>query len=290
MHAPNVWVITGSSGGFGTCLVKSVLARGDRVVATARSLDKLADLPKSDNLRLLQLDITAGEEKIRAVVAAAVGFWGHVDVLVNNAGYGAKALLEEGGTAEMRRQYETNVFGTLDVTTAVLPCMRAESSGTIVMIGSRTSWRPEFPVSMYGSSKAALRVFSETLAAEIAQFSIRMLIVEPAAFRTDALIKNPVYTGNPIAEYDAIRAAAAERYKTGHRMLKGDPAKAMEAVVDVVRGEGKAARRPWPLYLILGDLGVSGVTEKCEQVLGVLDEWRDVSTGLDFDPEEEKRK
>lgn len=112
-----------------------------------------------------------------------------------------------------------------------------------------------------------------------------MLIVEPAAFRTDILIKKPVYTGNPIEDYDAMRAAAAERYERGHRMLKGDPAKAMEAVVDVVRGEGKAAGRPWPMYLILGDLGVSGVSEKCERMLSLLDDWRDVSTGLDFEPE-----
>ncbi|KAJ7935921.1 hypothetical protein B0H13DRAFT_1699514 [Mycena leptocephala] len=289
MHAPNVWLITGTSGGFGTCLIRSVLARGDRVIATSRSLDKMQDLPKTDALRLLQLDITTGEEAIRDIVAVAVGFWGGIDVLVNNAGYGSKALVEEGGS-EMRREYETNVFGTLNVTTAVLPYMRAKRSGTIVMIGSRASWRPEFPVSLgfYASSKAALRVFSETLAAEIAQFSIRMLIVEPAAFRTDILIKKPVYTGNPIEDYDVMRAAAAERYERGHRMLKGDPAKAMEAVVDVVRGEGKAAGRPWPMYLILGDLGVSGVSEKCERMLSLLDDWRDVSTGLDFEPEAEQ--
>ncbi|KAJ7660293.1 hypothetical protein DFH06DRAFT_1044022 [Mycena polygramma] len=289
MHAPNVWLVTGSSGGFGTCLVKSALARGDRVIATARSLDKMQDFPTTDNLRLLELDITAGEEKVKNIIATAMGFWGRIDVLVNNAGFGVKALVEEGASGEMRRQFETNVFGTLDVTTAVLPYMRAERSGTIVMIGSRTSWRPELPCTgFYSSSKAALRVLSETLAAEIAQFSIRMLIVEPAAFRTDALIKNSVYIGNPLPDYDDMRAAAAERYKKGHRMLKGDPAKAMEAVVDVVRGEGKAAGRPWPMFFILGDLGVLGVTEKCDQILGLMDEWRDVSTGLDFDPEEEE--
>ncbi|KAJ7438655.1 hypothetical protein B0H11DRAFT_1829209 [Mycena galericulata] len=289
MHAPNVWLITGSSGGFGTCLVNSVLARGDRVIATARSLEKMQRLPKTENIRLLQLDITAGDVIIKGIIAKAVAFWGRIDVLANNAGYGAKALIEESGSAEMRLQYQTNVFGTLDVTTAVLPYMRAERSGTIVMIGSRTSWRPELTCTgLYASSKAALRVFSETLATEIAPFSIRMLIVEPAAFRTDALIGNSVYTGNPIPDYDQMRTEAAERYRKAHRMLKGDPAKAMEAVVDVVRGEGKAAGRPWPLYLILGDLGVSGVTEKCDRILHLLDDWRDVSTGLDIDPEDDE--
>ncbi|KAJ7124628.1 hypothetical protein C8R43DRAFT_1031057 [Mycena crocata] len=287
MHSPNIWLITGSSGGFGSCLVNSVLARGDRIIATARSLGKMQDLPKTDNIRLLELDITAGEKAIKVIIAKAVAFWGRIDVLVNNAGYGAKGLIEESGSAQLRLQYETNVFGTLDVTTAVLPYMRAERSGTIVMIGSRTSWRPENTCTgLYSSSKAALRVFSETLATEIAPFSIRMLIVEPAAFRTDALINNSVYTGNPIADYDTMRDEAAEWYKKVHRNLKGDPAKAMEAVTDVVRGEGKAAGRPWPLYLMLGDLGVSGVTEKCEKILHLMDEWKDVSTGLDIDPEQ----
>ncbi|KAJ7277216.1 hypothetical protein C8J57DRAFT_1308822 [Mycena rebaudengoi] len=261
MHTPSVWLITGASGGFGLCLVKSVLARGDRVIATSRSSDRIQDkFPISENIRLLVLDVTAGEETIKAVVATAVRFWSRIDVLVNNAAYVEKGLIEESGSARLRLQYETNVFGTLDVTTAVLPYMRAEQSGTIVMMGSRMSWRPENPVGPYSSSKAALRVFSETLAAEIEQFSIRMLIIEPAAFRTDSLVKSTIYRGNEIEDYDEMRDQAVERYKTVHRNLKGDPAKAMEVLTDVVRGEGKAAGRPWPLYLILGDLGVQGIT------------------------------
>ncbi|KAJ7239361.1 hypothetical protein C8J57DRAFT_1372952 [Mycena rebaudengoi] len=281
MHAPNVWLITGIDSAL--CLVKSVLARGDRVIATSRSSDRIQDkFPISENIRLLVLDVTAGEEAIKAVVATAVRFWGRVDILVNNAAYVEKGLIEESGFSLIPLQ--TNVFGTLDVTTAVLPYMRAEKSGTIVMMGSRTSWRPENPVGPYSSSKAALRVFSETLAAEIEQFSIRMLIVEPAAFRTDSLVKSTIYRGNEIGDYDEMRDQAVERYKTVHRNLKGDPAKAMEVLTDVVRGEGKAAGRPWPLYLILGDLGVQGITDKCHRILQVMDDWKDVSTGLDIDP------
>ncbi|KAJ7359963.1 hypothetical protein DFH08DRAFT_953052 [Mycena albidolilacea] len=282
---------TGSSGGFSTCLIKSILARGDRVIATARSLDKMPpDLPQTDDLRLLQLD---------AATRQAVGFWGRIDVLVNNAGYGAKGVLEEAGCVicvVSADETATNVFGALDMTTAVLPYIRKEKSRTIVMMGSRTSWRPENTVcrsyahwrflnffnhfgftqcsGVYASAKAALRVFSETLASE------------PAAFRTGALINNPMYTDNPLPTYDAMRAAAIERYKRIQENLTGDPAKAMQAVVDVVRGEGKAAGRPWPLYLVLGDVGMSGVTEKCDTIKNVVERWRDVSTGLDFDPEE----
>ncbi|KAJ6466829.1 hypothetical protein C8R45DRAFT_1020256 [Mycena sanguinolenta] len=281
-----VWLITGTSSGFGECLVKSVLARGDLVIATARTLAKIQHLTQSENVRVLELDIVSGEAAIKAIIAKAVEFWGRIDVLVNNAGHGAKGIMEESGSAQLRLQYETNVFGTLDVTTAVLPYMRARRSGTIVMIGSRTSWRPENPsTGLYGSSKAALRVISETIAAETEQFSIRMLIVEPAAFRTNSLMNTPYYTGNAIPDYDKMREQSLTWYETINGLVKGDPVKAMEVLTDVVRGEGGAAGRPWPLYLILGDIGVAGVSEKCHRMLKVIDDWRDVTTGLNVDPQ-----
>jgi hypothetical protein len=138
-------------------------------------------------------------------------------------------------------------------------------------------------IGLYGSSKAALRCISETLAVEIEQFSIRMLIVEPAAFRTNSLMNTPYYTGNEIPDYAEMREKSIKWYDTLHGLVKGDPAKAMEVLTDVVRGEGGAAGRPWPLYLILGDVGVSGISEKCHQILRVIDDWRDVSTGLNVD-------
>ncbi|KAJ6551335.1 hypothetical protein B0H19DRAFT_950510 [Mycena capillaripes] len=279
MASQKVWLITGTSSGFGECLVKSVLARGDLVIATARTLSKIEHLAKSgsDDVRLLELDIISGEDAIKSAIAKAVGFWGRIDVLVNNAGHGAKGMVEETGYFIF-----TNVFGTLDVTTAVLPYMRARRSGTIVMIGSRTSWRPENPsTGLYGSSKAALRCISETLAAEIEQFSIRMLIVEPAAFRTNSLMNTAYYTGNKIQDYDEMREKSIKWYETINGLVRGDPAKAMEVLTDVVREEGGAAGRPWPLYLILGDIGVAGITEKCHRILKVIDDWKDVTTGLD---------
>ncbi|KAJ7705431.1 hypothetical protein B0H17DRAFT_1037936 [Mycena rosella] len=279
-----VWLITGTSAGFGECLVKSVLARGDRVIATARSLSKIQHLATSDNIRLLELDIISGEDIIKGIIAKAVEFWGRIDVLVNNAGNGAKGLIEECGSAQLKLQYQANVFGTLDITTAVLPFMRAQRAGTIVMIGSRTSWRPENPsTGLYSSSKAALRCLSETLAVEIEPFSIRMLIVEPAAFRTNSLMNTPYYTGNKIADYDGMREKNMQWYSTVNGMIKGDPAKAMEVLTDVVRGEGGAVGRPWPLYLFLGDVAVQGIAEKCYRILKVIDDWKEVSTGLDVD-------
>ncbi|KAJ6466020.1 hypothetical protein C8R47DRAFT_1154158 [Mycena vitilis] len=284
MDSRKVWLITGTSAGFGECLVKSVLARGDRVIAAARTLSKVQYLATSDNIRLLELDITSGISTIKSIIAKAVEFWGRIDVLVNNAGNGAKGVVEEAGSAQLRLQYETNVFGTLDVTTAVLPYMRAQRSGTIVMIGSRTSWRPENPATgLYASSKAAIQVISETLAVEIAQFSIRMLIVQPAAFRTNSLMNTEYYTGNEILDYAEMRERSIKWFETVHNLVKGDPSKAMEVVTDVVRGEGGAAGRPWPLYLFLGELAVTGITEKCNQILKVIDDWKDVTAGLNVD-------
>ncbi|KAJ6504110.1 hypothetical protein C8R47DRAFT_1038358 [Mycena vitilis] len=284
MDSQKVWLITGTSSGFGECLVKSVLARGDRVIAAARTVSKVQHLATLENIRLLELDITSGESAIKPIIAKAAEFWGRIDVLVNNAGNGAKGIVEETGSAQLRLQYETNVFGTLDVTTAVLPYMRAQRSGTIVMIGSRTSWRPENPsTGLYASSKAAIRVIGETLAVEIAQFSIRMLIVEPAAFRTNSLMNTEYYTGNPIPDYAEMREKSIKWYET-ITAICSDPAKAMEVVTDVVRGEGGAAGRPWPLHLFLGDIAVAGITEKCTQVLKVIDDWKDVTTGLDVGP------
>ncbi|KAJ6473639.1 hypothetical protein C8R47DRAFT_717143 [Mycena vitilis] len=139
--ASKVWLITGAASGFGRSLLSSVLARGDRVIATSKSLEPIQDLDgTSENLRLIQLDVTTGEELIRCKMQEAAG---RIDVLVNNAGSCHLGLLEEGGSALLRKQYETNVFGLLDVTSACLPYMRAQNEGTIVVIGSRSAWTCE---------------------------------------------------------------------------------------------------------------------------------------------------
>lgn len=162
--------VPGTSSGFGHHLVLIALSRGDCVIATARSLDKIQDFPASDKLRTMPLDVTEGFASIKAKIDEAVTFFGRIDVLVNNAGYGHKAILEEGGCVHMstfvegtvmfgssvltepgrsdvlRQQFDTNFFGLVDVTNAVLPHMRDRFSGTIVLIGSRASWVPEIPV------------------------------------------------------------------------------------------------------------------------------------------------
>ncbi|KIP08070.1 hypothetical protein PHLGIDRAFT_117611, partial [Phlebiopsis gigantea 11061_1 CR5-6] len=177
-----VWYITGTSSGLGRRLVAVLLERGDKVVASARTPEGLAGLAPAENLRTQVLDVTAGPDVLARSAEAAVAFFGRVDVLVNNAGVGAKGILEEAGSAGLRAQFAVNVFGLLDVTAAFLPYMRKRRAGTVVLIGSRSSWSPENPTTgLYASSKAAVRALGETLAAELAPFALRVLIVEPGA-------------------------------------------------------------------------------------------------------------
>jgi len=137
---------TGCSSGFGRRLVASALARGDRVIATARAVEDIK-VPSSPNLSVLQLDVTDGFEAIKAVLDKAAKIWGHIDILVNNAGVGYTGLLEEGGSSLLEKQFKTNVMGVLDVTNAALPYLRASRSGTVIIVGSRSAYRTEVPVS-----------------------------------------------------------------------------------------------------------------------------------------------
>ncbi|KAJ7088651.1 hypothetical protein C8R44DRAFT_443335 [Mycena epipterygia] len=287
---PLVWLITGTASGFGNCLVSSVLARGDRVIATARSLDAIKHLEgTSPNVCTRALDVAAGAEAIAAVVAEAAGIWGRLDVVVNNAGAGYPGLLEEGGSDLLRQQFAVNFFGVMDVVAASLPFMRAQKAGTQVIIGSRSAWKPALPgLGPYAASKAAVHSLAETLAAEVAPFGLRVLLVEPGACRTSIyaeastryLVPAPTHR---IAEYDALRAASAAGFLGVAGAEGGDPAKAMEAVVDVVRGEGRARGRAWPGRIVLGEDAEGDVRAKCKEVLERMDEWSDVVRGVGFD-------
>jgi len=280
-----VWFVTGTSSGFGKRLVAVALERGDQVIATARNISYLEDLPKSDNLRTMQLDVVEGLESIKRKVKEANLYFGRIDVLVNNAGIGSKAFIEEGGSEVFLSQARVNICGLLDVTSAVLPYMRAQKSGTVVMIGSRSSWQSDLPIrGFYGASKAAVRVLGDTLQAEVSQFGIRVLIVEPGPFRTEKIYSQPLYDENRIAAYDPMLAYIDEVVKTKvDGFQPGDPRKAMEVLVDVVRGEGCAEGKKFPQYLPLGEEAEEAIRVKCNQMLRVVDEWGDVirSTKLD---------
>ncbi|THH29870.1 hypothetical protein EUX98_g4307 [Antrodiella citrinella] len=286
---PKVWLVTGTSSGFGKRLVASILARGDRVIATARSIEKMKSLytlsgASRTRLYLLRLDITDNVETIQKVVSEALSVWGRIDVLVNNAGYGVKSVIEEGGSLAALTQFQTNVFGVINTTNAVIPQMRERRSGTIVIIGSRSGWTPAMPpVGFYAASKAAVHAIGETYSTELAPFGIRVMVVAPGSFRTENVLKQPMTIHNHIPEYDGLRAAAADKFAAVAGNEKGDPVKAMELLVDVVRGEGRAYGREWPLWLFMGKDCYRDVRSKCEKVLQTLDTWEDLAMDLEFD-------
>ncbi|KAI4523750.1 NAD(P)-binding protein [Schizophyllum commune Loenen D] len=283
--APKVWLITGTTSGLGKRLVNEVLSRGDLVIATGRSIDNLkAQYKEDDQLKLMQLDVTEGPEPIAAKVHEALAIWGRIDVLVNNAGIGYPSLIEEAGSALLRKQMEANLYGVVDVTLAVLPHMRERKAGTIVVVGSRSAYKTELiGVGIYGASKAAVTAWTESLANEVALFNVKVMLVQPGSFRTEGMYGQGFYNGNQIPAWNDIHATARARFASVPGTEKGDPAKAMRALVDVIRGEGKASVRELPRYLVLGEDAVADVRSKFARVLQVVADWEDVSTDTNFD-------
>ncbi|KAG2369647.1 hypothetical protein BDR07DRAFT_1323020 [Suillus spraguei] len=282
MLSQKVWLITGTSSGFGRRLTGLALARGDRVIATARTLSKIEHFTQHPNLHLMQLDVNAGTKEIKTRIDHAARVWNGIDILVNNAGYGLPGILEEGGASLMLRQFQTNFFGVVNVSNAVLPYMRKKRSGTVVVIGSRSAWKPESRgLGFYAASKAAVHAMSESLASELEPFNIRVLLVEPGGFRTEGILGNQWDCSNPIPDYDDQRADGCANFSKLAGKQPGDPDKAMEIVVDVVKGEGCARGREWPLYLVLGKDAEVDIRNKCAKVLRHLDDWNDVVRGVD---------
>ncbi|KAF4609529.1 hypothetical protein D9613_012265 [Agrocybe pediades] len=285
-----VWLITGASSGLGKRLMTHVVARGDRVIAAARSIEKLEQAINNSNIsdrnrvRALRLDVTEGEEKIKVQIDEAAKFWGRIDVLVNNAGLGLPGLMEEGGTKLLRRQFETNVFGVLDVTTAALPYLRQISDSKIVIVGSRSAWRAELPgLGHYAASKAAVHAIAESLMSELAGFGIKVLLAEPGAFKTEGIATQHYYLDNKISAYDDLRQLSQKTAEGVPDTQKGDPDKAAAVIIDVVNGEGAAKGRAWPDYLILGDDAEHDVRSKIGRVTAALDSFLDVTRGVSFD-------
>ncbi|KAA1472753.1 NAD-P-binding protein [Dentipellis sp. KUC8613] len=280
-----VWLITGASGGLGLALTKRALARGDRVLAGVRSAPKFPhhelDEIVSERLHLFELDVSLPFEDIKHSVDGAIKVWGRVDVVVNNAGVGIRTIQEEGGAEFLQKSLQTNLFGVINVTNAILPHMRERRDGTVVIIGSRSAWRNEFPgIGVYAVSKAAVHSYGETLSAEVQPFNIRVLIVCPGSFKTPGIY--PATTsGAPIADYEPTRQAIEERFsKLGQRPGQGDPMVGMDILVDVVKGEGKAKGKPWPLWLPLGADAVSDIRARQGRITKLLDDWEEVVTDV----------
>jgi NAD(P)-dependent dehydrogenase (short-subunit alcohol dehydrogenase family) len=264
------WFITGASRGFGREWTIAALERGDTVAATARDPKSLDDLVAQfgDKILPIQLDVN-DRDAVFAAVARAHDRFGGLDVVVNNAGYGQFGMIEEISEAEARAQFDTNVFGALFVTQAVLPCLREQGSGHILQVSS-IGGVSAFPnIGIYNASKWALEAFTQSLAAEVADFGIKVTLIEPGAYSTDWSGASAKHAA-PNPAYDAYREKAAEQRKA-RAGNPGDPAATREAVLKVVDAENP------PLRIFFGDGPLAIATRDYESRLATWREWEPVS-------------
>jgi len=255
-----VWFITGTSSGFGDAIAREALTRGDRVVATARDLNALAELVAlaPDRVQALRLDVTKPAE-IEAAVAQAIAHFGAIDVLVNNAGFSIVGAIEETSDADLRATLEPMFFGPVNLMCALLPHMRARRSGTLVQITSVGGVVTAPGFGAYCAAKHALEAVSESLAAEVTPFGIRVLIVEPGAFRT-RLFGSAFRTMPAMPEYEATVGPTRAYAASSDGSQSGDPAKAAQAIVDAVAAGSPTLRLP------LGGDAVKSIREKLARV------------------------
>jgi NAD(P)-dependent dehydrogenase (short-subunit alcohol dehydrogenase family) len=269
------WFITGSSAGFGRVFAETLLARGDSVVATARDPRALTDLVEKypDAALALPLDVTDARQVHEAVDAAVAE--GPVDVLVNNAGHGLVGALEELSDEQIHEVLAVNLLGALAVTRAVLPHMRARRRGHIVQMSSVGGVIGNPGHAIYATSKFALEGASEALAGEVAPFGIRVTIVEPGPFRTEFLGRS-MGRATPIPAYeDGPAGALRARFATDHGRQAGDPVRAVEAIIDVVRSPSA------PLRLPLGRSAVERIRAKLQGQLADLEACAEVAIAAD---------
>ena len=272
-----VWFITGCSSGFGRALVERVLARGWRVVATARDAAAITGLAggTEDSVLTLPLDVTR-HDQVEAAVQAAIARFGRIDVLVNNAGYGYQSSVEEGVDAEIRAQFEANVFGLFALTRGVLPHMRQARSGHILNISSVAGF-VGFPGSgYYAATKHAVEGWSDALASEVEPLGLKVTCVEPGPFRTDWAGRSLKQTQSRLADYAETAGARLRNTAEKSGTQAGDPVRASDAMIALTL-ESKP-----PRHLVLGAWGVDAVEAKLLATLAEIEAWRATSLATDF--------
>ena len=277
-----VWLITGCSTGFGRELARQALAQGYRVAVTARDPAEVEDLASHGEALVLKLDVTDPAE-IAAAVTATQERFGRIDVLVNNAGIGYFAAVEEGEDQEVRRMFDINVFGLTHMIQAVLPAMRGRRSGCIVNISSIGGLRSFPAIGYYNATKFAVEGLTEALWQEVEPLGIRVMLVEPSGFRTDWAGRSAHESKVEIADYAATAGAARQGVRALSGNQAGDPVRAMAAVVRAV-----ASGAP-PHRLLLGNAAYDGAMEKLAELTGEFTAWEAVSRGADFPATEQGR-
>ena len=272
-----VWFITGASTGFGRVLTEYLLAHGANVVATARKPDTLEPLTTkyAANLQILSLDVTK-QQQVDDAVADALSRFGRIDVLVNNAGYGVNGAIEEVSADEFMPMFETNAFGLIRMTKALLPHFRKQRSGNIVNLSSIGGLIGGAGWGYYNATKFAVEGFSEALAAELEPLGVHVTIIEPGPFRTDFLGRSGQQSKLQIPDYQATAGKTREYFDTMNGKQPGDPQRAVEAIVAAVN-----APQP-PKHLLLGKIALQRFRTRLEQWTKELDAWESTTTAADF--------
>ncbi len=278
--SPQVWVITGASRGLGKEFAQVALKNGCYVAATARKPETItAALGEHENLMHVALDVT-NPTQIKEAISSIVEKWGRIDVLINNAGYGIFGALEEVSDQEVRSLFDTNFFGTMNVTRAVLPIMRNQKSGRIISLGSMASFACDPGGSAYDASKFAIAAMSETLSLEMGVFGIESMVVEPGMFRTNFFDSSSIRTpANPIEAYDNTPARGALNYCLDHNYQQnGDPAKVAQVVYEIATAPEKM-----PLWLPIGADSVKKFEKKLTRMVESIQPYKERLTNCSIE-------
>jgi NAD(P)-dependent dehydrogenase (short-subunit alcohol dehydrogenase family) len=272
-----VWFITGASRGLGALIAKAALADGNAVVAAGRNIKAIAErLGDSPALLPVALDVT-NEAQAKAAVEAALAQFGRIDVLVNNAGFGLLGAIEESTDADVRRMYDTNVFGLLNITRAVLPVMRSQRAGHVINMSSIGGYRAGAGFGAYSSTKFAVEGITESLRAELKPLGIHATVVEPGYFRTDFLdASSLVVAKQVIDDYDETSGKVRRVAASMNHNQPGNPDKLALAMIELVDAEAP------PLRLPLGSDTLKAIAEKNAYVTQETETWRALSASTDF--------
>ena len=271
------WLITGASSGFGRLLAEYLLSLDAKVVATARRVDAIQDLAKRypGKAVVLPLDVTK-QQSIDKAVADALASVGHIDVLVNNAGYGVTGAVEEVTEAEYTPMFETNLFGLINVTKALLPQFRERRSGAIVNFSSIGGLIGLPGWGYYNATKFAVEGLSEALGTELAPLGVHVMVVEPGPFRTEFLGRSGVEAQRRISDYEQTAGKTREYFQTQSGKQPGDPQRAIEAVVAAVSDPNP------PKHLLLGKIALTRFRKRLEDWDEELNRWQAMTEGADF--------
>jgi NAD(P)-dependent dehydrogenase (short-subunit alcohol dehydrogenase family) len=274
----STWLITGCSTGLGRALAEAVISAGHNAVVTARDVEKVADLAvdNADRVLPVSLDVTDTSQITDAVSQAEEKFGG-IDVLVNNAGYGYRAAVEEGDDSDIRALFETQFFGAVGMIKAVLPGMRGRRSGAIVNISTIGVQIMPVGSGYYAASKAALEAMSGALYGELQPLGISVTVVEPGAFRTDFAGRSLTQSNTIIDDYAETAGRRRKEHDTMHGTQPGDPAKAAKAIIAAVESDEP------PAFLLLGNDALSTYRRLAAARLDTIQTWEHLTTSTDIE-------